>query len=215
VTHLIVTYGYFAVAFLVGIESFGIPLPGETILVAAALYAGHTHRLSVWVLFAVAAAAAIVGDNIGFALGHKGGYRLIRRYGHYIRLDEQKLEVGRDLFDRHGPKVVFFGRFVSILRTYAAFLAGANRMAWRKFLTYNAAGGIVWAATYTFASYNLGSAFSSAQTTITVALAAAAAVAITAAILLLRRQSEKTGLIAQGAAPGPVTSPLFAAAAAV
>jgi len=125
-THLITTYGYFAVAFLVGIESLGIPLPGETILVAAAVYAGHTHRLSVWVLFAVAAAAAIAGDNIGFALGHKGGYRLIRRYGHYIRLDEQKLKVGRYLYDRHGARVVFFGRFVSILRTYAAFLAGVN-----------------------------------------------------------------------------------------
>ena len=90
-THLITTYGYFAVAFLVGVESLGIPLPGETILVAAGVYAGHTHRLSVWVLFAVAAAAAIAGDNIGFDLGHKGGYRLIRHYGHYIRLDEQKL----------------------------------------------------------------------------------------------------------------------------
>jgi len=204
-THLITTYGYFAVALLVGIESLGIPLPGETILVAAGVYAGHTHRLSVWVLFAVAAAAAIAGDNIGFALGHKGGYRLIRRYGHYIRLDERKLKVGRYLYDRHGAKVVFFGRFVSILRTYAAFLAGVNRMPWRRFVTYNAAGGIVWAAIYTFASYYLGDAFSSAQTTITVAVAAAAAVAIAAMIVLIRRQYRKLTAIAEAALQGPLT----------
>ena len=188
-----------------GIESLGIPLPGETILVAAGVYAGHTHRLSIWVLFAVAAAAAIAGDNIGFALGHKGGYRLIRRYGHYIRLDERKLKVGRYLYDRHGAKVVFFGRFVSILRTYAAFLAGVNRMPWRRFVTSNAAGGIVWAAIYAFASYYLGDAFSSAETTITVAVAAAAAVAIAAMIVLVRRQYRKLTVTAEAALQGPLT----------
>jgi len=191
VTHLIVTYGYFAVAFLVAVESFGVPLPGETIVVAAALYAGHTHRLSVWAIFAVAAVAAIVGDNIGYLLGRTGGERLIRRYGRYVRLDEAKLQVVRNLFDRHGAKVVFFGRFVSILRTYAAFFAGTTRMPWRRFLIYNAAGGVLWAALYTFASYGLGDTFRSIETELTVAFSAAAVLTIAAVIVVLRRRNKK------------------------
>ncbi|MBO0732243.1 MAG: hypothetical protein J2P57_23485, partial [Acidimicrobiaceae bacterium] len=95
--HLIATYGYWFVALFVGAESLGVPLPGETALILAGIYAGHTHRLSVWAIFAVAAAAAIVGDNIGFWIGHTGGYRLLRRYGHYIRFDEAKLKIGRYL----------------------------------------------------------------------------------------------------------------------
>jgi membrane protein DedA with SNARE-associated domain len=191
VTHLIVTYGYFAVAFLVAVESFGVPLPGETIVVAAALYAGHTHRLSVWAIFAVAAVAAIVGDNIGYLLGRTGGERLIRRYGRYVRLDEAKLQVVRNLFDRHGAKVVFFGRFISILRTYAAFFAGTTRMPWRRFLIFNAAGGILWATLYTFASYGLGDTFRSIETELTVAFSAAAVLTIAAVIVVLRRRNKK------------------------
>ena len=190
-THLIVTYGYFAVAFLVAVESFGVPLPGETIVVAAALYAGHTHRLSVWAIFAVAAVAAIVGDNIGYLLGRTGGERLIRRYGRYVRLDEAKLQVVRNLFDRHGAKVVFFGRFISILRTYAAFFAGTTRIPWRRFLIFNAAGGILWATLYTFASYGLGDTFRSIETELTVAFSAAAVLTIAAVIVVLRRRNKK------------------------
>ena len=84
----------------------------------------------------MASAAAIIGDNIGYLLGRVGGYRLMRRYGHYVRVDEAKMKVGRYLFDCHGGKVVFFGRFVSVRRTYAAFLAGTNRMPWSNFLVY-------------------------------------------------------------------------------
>src|SRR5206468_2285512 len=119
---LIASYGYWALFLLVGAESIGIPLPGETALIAAAAYAGSTHRLSPWVIFGVASAAAIIGDNVGYWIGDKGGYRLARRYGPKVRLDERKLKIARYLFDRHGTVVVFWGRFVSILRTYAAFL---------------------------------------------------------------------------------------------
>lgn len=89
----------------------------------------------------MAATGAILGDNIGFWIGDKGGYRLLRRYGHYVKADESKIKVGRYIFDRHGPKVVLFGGFVSVLRTYAAFLAGTLKMHWRKFLPYNAPAG--------------------------------------------------------------------------
>jgi len=200
VTQLIVTYGYFAVAILVAVESFGVPLPGETILVAAALYAGHTHHLSVWAIFAVAAVAAIVGDNIGYLLGRTGGERLIRRYGRYVRLDETKLQSARILFNRHGDKVVFFGRFVSILRTYVAFFAGITRMPWRRFLIFNAAGGVLWAALYTFASYGLGNTFRSIETELTAAFAAVAVMTITAVIVVLRRRNKK--VLVEVASPG-------------
>ncbi|MDQ6782586.1 MAG: DedA family protein [Actinomycetota bacterium] len=202
--HLVATYGYLAVAFLVGVESIGVPLPGETILIVAAIYAGRTHRLSVVLIFAVAAAAAIVGDNIGFFIGDRGGYRLLRRYGHYVRIDEQKLKIGRYLFDRHGGKVVFLGRFVSVLRTYAAFLAGTNRMRWRKFLIYNTAGGIVWAGLYTFAAYSAGDAFRKASGTINLVLGAAALTAIIAAILVVRHQAARIAQRAEAAYPGPL-----------
>jgi membrane protein DedA with SNARE-associated domain len=157
-TQFLALYGYFAVAVFVGLESLGIPLPGESILIAAALYAGSTHRLNIVAVAAVAAVAAVVGDNIGYAIGRRGGMRLLKRYGHYVRLTEPRLTVGLYLFQRHGGKVVFFGRFVSVLRTYAAFLAGASRMSWRRFVVANTAGGVIWAAVCAIGAYALGSA---------------------------------------------------------
>ena len=166
VGHLITSYGYWALFVLVAAESVGVPLPGETALIVAGTYAGTTHNLSPWLVFAVAATAAIVGDNIGYWVGDKGGYPLARRYGPKVRLDERKLKTARYLFDRYGVPVVFFGRFVSVLRAFVAFLAGTSRMPWRKFLPANAAGGIVWAAIYTAASYFAGSALQRASGTI-------------------------------------------------
>jgi membrane protein DedA with SNARE-associated domain len=204
ISHLIDTYGYMAVFLLVGAESLGIPVPGETALIVAGTYAGHTHRLNPWIIFLVASAAAIIGDNIGFWIGDKGGYRLARRYGHLVRLDEHKLKIARYVFDIHGPKVVFFGRFVSILRTYAAFLAGTSRMRWRKFLPANAAGGIVWAGTYTLAAYLAGNALQRASRTIDLIIVAVAVLAVTAVIFLVRRQIAKLGMLAEAAYPGPL-----------
>jgi membrane protein DedA with SNARE-associated domain len=202
--HLIETYGYLAVFALVAAESLGIPLPGETALITAAIYAGHTHRLNPWLIFAVASAAAIIGDNIGFWIGDKGGYRLARRYGSKVRLDERKLKIARYLFDRHGPKVVFFGRFVAVLRTYAAFLAGTSKMRWRRFLPANAAGGILWAGVYTLAAYLAGNALQRASGTIDLILAGAAILAIVAVIVLIRRQTGKLAAQAEAAYPGPL-----------
>ena len=201
---LIDSYGYLAVFVLVGAESLGIPLPGETALITAAIFAGHTHRLNPWLIFLVAAAAAIIGDNIGYWIGDKGGYRLARRYGPKVRLDERKLKTARYLFDLHGVKVVFFGRFVSVLRTYAAFLAGTSKMRWRRFLPANAAGGIVWAAIWTFAAYLAGNALKRASGIINLVFIGAAVVAIVVAILLVRRQTSKLADRAEQAYPGPL-----------
>jgi membrane protein DedA with SNARE-associated domain len=204
ISHLISSYGYWAVFLLVGAESLGIPLPGETALITAGIYAGHAHRLSPWLIFAVASAGAIIGDNIGYWIGDKGGYRLARRYGPRVRLDERKLKVARYLFDTHGGKVVFFGRFVSILRTYAAFLAGTSKMRWRRFVVANASGGIVWAGIYTLASYLAGTALQRVSGTISWALLGAAAAAVVTMLVLSRRQIGRLAVRAEAAYPGPL-----------
>ena len=153
---LLGTYGYWAVFVFIAIESTGIPFPGETMLLVAAIYAGTTHHLSILLVIVAAASGAILGDNLGYLLGREGGYRLLHRYGRYIRLDERKLKLGQYLFMKHGGKVVFFGRFVAVLRAWAAFLAGTNRMYWPAFLLFNAMGGVAWATIVGLGGYFLG-----------------------------------------------------------
>ena len=139
VAHLLASYGYGAVVLFVTLESTGIPFPGETMLLVAAIAAGTTHQLSIgWVIVA-AASGAILGDNLGFWIGREAGFRIVRSSGRFVRLDERKLKLGHYLFLKHGGKVVFFGRFVTVLRTWAAFLAGTNQMLWPRFLLFNAA----------------------------------------------------------------------------
>jgi membrane protein DedA with SNARE-associated domain len=204
IDHLVTTYGYVAVFCFVALESFGVPLPGETALVAAATYAGATHHLNVWVVFAVGAAAAIIGDTAGYWIGNKGGYRLLRRWGRYIRVDEPKIKVARYLFARHGGKVVFFGRFVAVLRTYAAFLAGTTRMPYRRFLAFNAAGGVLWTGIFTFGAYFAGATLQRLSTPVNVALAVVAVIAVVAGVLLARRRMGDLIVAAEEAFPGPL-----------
>ena len=158
INHFLPSYGYLAVFLFVMLESIGSPLPGETAVIAAALYAGSAHRLNIGLIALVAAAGAIAGDNGGYWLGRHGGSRLVRRYGHWVRLDERKLNVGRYLFARHGVKIVFFCRFITSLRTYAAFFAGLNTMRRPRFLLANAAADLLWAAACSFGAYALGRA---------------------------------------------------------
>lgn len=203
-THLLATYGYWVVLFCICVESAGIPVPGETALLAAAIYAGTTHQLNIGLIVVAAVTGAIVGDNLGFLAGRQGGYRLLQRYGHHVGLDARKLKLGRYLFLRHGGKVVFFGRSVAVLRTWAAFLAGANRMPWRRFLLYNAGGGIVWATLYGVAGYLLGSAvlrFGGAAGAVTLALGTLATVLVTVS---LRRNQRRLSEEAERALPGPL-----------
>jgi len=202
--HLVATYGYPGVGLFVGLESLGIPIPGETILIAAATYAGSTHRLSVWGIWAVAALGAVLGDNAGFWIGRAGGYRVLRRYGRYLRIGVAQIKVARYLFDRHGGKVVFFGRFVSLLRTFAAFLAGTARMSWRRFLPYNLAGGILWSAVYTFAAYAAGNTLSRLSGTLTWVLGGVAVVVVVVMVILVRRQVDRLLGRAEAAYPGPL-----------
>jgi membrane protein DedA with SNARE-associated domain len=200
-------FGYAAVFGFIAIESLGIPLPGEIMLIAAALYAGTTHQLAIGVIIVVAALAAIVGNAIGFGLGHWGGYRLLVRYGRYIRLHEGRIKLARYLFRQHGGKVVFFGRFVAVLRTYAAFLAGTARMPWPRFLVFNVLGGVVWATGYGTGAYLAGSQIHRLSGPVDLALAGAAVLVVVALILVLRAKEKELTARAEEAMPGPLEDP--------
>lgn len=153
---ILVTYGYAAIFIVVMLESAGVPLPGETILISAAAFAGSKHSLDIRYVIASAAAGAIIGDNIGFWVGREFGTALLSRWGYLIGLDERKRKLGQYLFARHGGKIVFFGRFVALLRAFAALLAGANGLSPLRFFVFNAAGGIVWATVFGTGGYILG-----------------------------------------------------------
>lgn len=190
-TELLRHYGYGLIGVVIGLEAMGLPLPGESLIIAAAIYAGTTHQLSITVVVATAAAAAIIGDNLGFLIGRRIGLPLLRRYGRYVLLTPERLAVGQRLFARHGGKVVLFGRFIAVLRTLAALLAGATGMEWRRFLAANAAGGILWACLYGFGAYVLGHEVERLQGPIAIAFGVAAAVVVAVLILWSRRQERR------------------------
>jgi undecaprenyl-diphosphatase len=147
ISGLVASYGYVVLFFLVGLESLGLPLPGETALVTAAAWAALGH-LSIYAVVATAAVAAIVGDNGGYWIGREGGIALVRRFGRFLHLNESHLERAHRLFERHGAKTVFFGRFIALLRTWTAVLAGAARMPYTRFMFYNALGGVCWSVVF-------------------------------------------------------------------
>jgi membrane-associated protein len=149
--------GYLVLFLLVMAESGGLPVPGETSLIAAAVLASQG-KLQIEIVIVVAASAAIVGDNIGYQIGRKGGRWLLERPGRFHRQRRQVLVRGEPFFERHGPKAVFFGRFLLGLRVWASWLAGATHMPWRSFVFWNAAGGICWATGIGLLAYYLGNA---------------------------------------------------------
>jgi membrane protein DedA with SNARE-associated domain len=136
-------------------ESSGVPIPGETGLIAAAVLAS-LGKLEIELVIPIAAVAAIVGDNIGYMIGRKGGRWLLERPGRFHRQRLEALQTGESFFDRHGPKAVFFGRFVLGLRVWASWLAGATHMPWRSFVLWNALGGIIWATAVGLVAYFIG-----------------------------------------------------------
>ncbi len=149
--------GYPVLFLLVMAESGGVPVPGETALIAAAVLASQG-KLQIEIVILIAAAAAITGDNLGYQIGRKGGRWLLERPGYLHRQRLQVLSTGEPFFERHGPKAVFFGRFLLGLRVWASWLAGATHMRWRSFVFWNAAGGICWATAVGLIAYFLGHA---------------------------------------------------------
>jgi membrane protein DedA with SNARE-associated domain len=158
VTHLLTTYGLVLLFAVVAIESMGVPLPGETAIIAAAVLASTKHHFSLVEVIVVAAAAAIIGDNIGYWIGRLGGRRLLERWGPLKRYADRVLPIAERFFARHGGKAVFLGRFVSVLRVTAAWLAGITDMSWWRFFLWNALGGVIWAAAVASVAYYAGKA---------------------------------------------------------
>lgn len=188
--HVPASLGYGLLFVLVGMESSGIPVPGETGLVAAGVLAGQG-RLSIPFVIAVAAAGAIVGDNVGYFLGRRGLRRLLARPGRFQRRRTQLLEDGERFFRRYGARAVFFGRFVAAARVVVAWLAGAEQMPWRRFFVWNALGGIAWATAIGLLAYWLGSRASSVIAALgygALAVAVVAAIAYLVTRTVMRRR---------------------------
>ena len=188
---LIARYSYGLIGGVICLESMGIPLPGESLLIATALYAAATGNIAIeWVVMA-AAAGAIVGDNLGFIIGRRAGPPVLLRYGPRVGLTAARQRLGQFLFLRHGGKVVFFGRFVAFLRTFAAVLAGANRMPWGRFLLWNALGGIFWTCLYGFGAYLLGNQVHRLVGPFGITMGVIAAGVVVYAVLFVRRHEHR------------------------
>lgn len=188
--HLTQSYGPWLICLVILLEAMGLPLPAETLLIATAAYAGTSHSLNIAWIVVPAAAGAIIGDNFGYLIGRSLGCRLLQRWGPHIGLNQDRLTLGAYLFRCHGGKVVFFGRFVALLRTLSALLAGANRMDWWWFLPSNAAGGILWSCVYGLGAYWLGKQVNQIARPAGLAIGAIAGVIIVTAFVMIRRREQ-------------------------
>src|SRR6202453_1236004 len=186
VEHLIQTAGYPLLFVIVMSESSGAPVPGETGLIAAAVLASQA-KLKIELVIPLAAAGAIVGDNIGYLIGRKGGRWLLERPGLFHRQRLEVLRVGEPFFKVHGPQAVFFGRFLLGLRVWASWLAGATRMRWTSFALWDALGGISWATAVGLIAYLLGHSASHAIEAFGIYGLVAVLLAIVSAVVLHRR----------------------------
>jgi membrane protein DedA with SNARE-associated domain len=184
---LLHTYGYAVLCIVVGLECLGLPVPGETLLIAAAIWAGTTHQMNIVLVMFFAAFGAILGQLAGYWIGWGVGFRLLRHHGRYIGVTGRRLAFGRALFRRHGVKVIIVSRFVVVLRTLAALLAGANHMPWPRFMVANVVGSVAWAVLYGGGAYTLGHAAKHLAGPAGIAIGIVAAVAVVAGVIYVRR----------------------------
>jgi membrane protein DedA with SNARE-associated domain len=185
------------------LESMGIPLPGETVLIMASVHAGDRGG-NVAAVIAAAMAGAVIGDNLGYLLGRQLGFRFLLLYGRQLGFSDARIKLGHYLFMRHGTKVVFFGRFVAILRCLAAFLAGVNQMPWPRFLLANAAGAVVWASVIGLGAFLFGRAFHQIVGPISLAIFVLATIALVWGFVYLRRHEAALEVEAERVLPGPL-----------
>jgi membrane protein DedA with SNARE-associated domain len=200
-------YGYLAVGGFITLEDFGVPVPGETILIAAAVYAG-AGRLNIVAVAVIALVAAVVGDNIGYAIGRFGGRALVLRWGKYVRLTSERLDKAEGFFRRYGGIVVTVARFIEGLRQANGIVAGTSRMPWPKFLAFNALGAALWAGTWASIGYLAGDHITAIYDAVTryslyllIALAAVVAALIIRAVV--RRRRRASGLLPGRLSPCP------------
>lgn len=183
-------YGNIVLGTVVGLECVGLPLPGETLLIAGGIIAGAGHLNIVFVILS-AAVGAILGQMAGYWIGWSIGLRLLRRYGHYIGLTARRLAYGRALFRRHGEKVVIIARFVVLLRTLAALLAGANHMPWTRFMIANVVGSVVWSVFYGVGAYLLGHAAKDLAGPVAIGLSAVLLLVVVGTVLYARHREHQ------------------------
>jgi membrane protein DedA with SNARE-associated domain len=207
IAHLVHVYGLVTVAAIVGLECIGIPSPGETALLAAAVYAGNKHDLNIVAVILTAGGAATVGRMIGYLIGRSFGYPLLLRYGKYVQMTTSRIKLGQYLFVRHGGKIVFAAQFVPVLRTFAGIFAGANVMPWRGFLIANAAGSMLWALIYGYAAYELGREFEQMEGPVVIILAIITAVSVILGGVFVKRHEAELTAEAERAMPGPLIVP--------
>jgi membrane protein DedA with SNARE-associated domain len=187
---IIDNYGYLAVAFMLFMEDFGLPMPGETVLIGAAFYAG-LGQLNIFMVMLVGLAAAVTGDNVGFAIGNYGGRPLVERFGRYVFLTSERIDKAEKFFNRHGGKVVAVARFIEGLRQLNGIIAGISEMKWLKFLLFNVIGAAIWVGAWSLAGYYGGShvnTFLKIETLITIL----AIVAFVGRIIYKRQHKRKT-----------------------
>jgi membrane protein DedA with SNARE-associated domain len=203
-TDLIASHGYWIVALIVALECMGVPVPGETGLVTAAIFAGTTHRLNIWLVMASAAAGSFTGGSIGYAIGRTFGHRFLLKHGQLLHVDEKRIKLGQYLFKRHGGKVVFFGRFAALLRALASLLAGVNYMDVRRFMFFNAAGAMAWSLVFGLAAYSLGKELEQLRRSAALGLTALAVLGAAGAFWFIRRHEAALEAEAEKEFPGPI-----------
>jgi membrane protein DedA with SNARE-associated domain len=204
IAHLISEYGLLVVAIVIGLESVGLPFPGESVLILAGIFAGTRHELNIVWVVVVAAVAAIVGQAIGYVIGREFGYRLLLRYGPYVRVTEGRVKLGEYLFLRHGRKIVVVARFVPLLRSLAGILAGANRMPWLQFLGANSVGAFAWASVFGFAAYMLGHQVEHVAGPIMIAIGVIALILLVIGTRFVSKHEAQLVAEAERALPGPL-----------
>lgn len=205
-------YGYWSILLLVMIEDFGIPVPGETILIAGGIYAG-AGQLNVVAVGIIGFAAAVIGDNIGFAIGHFGGRALALRWGKYIFLTEERLDKTEAFFNRHGGKIIVVARFIEGLRQANGIIAGITGMRWRHFLAYNVVGAALWVGAWVSIGYFAGSSIDSIYHAITKYsyYVLIALVVLVVAYIIWRVRRRRRAAAAEAGRPRPVENATSAA----
>jgi membrane protein DedA with SNARE-associated domain len=149
-------YGYLVVGSFILLEDFGLPTPGETVLITASFYAGYGH-LDIWLVIVIAFIAAVIGDNIGYLIGSRGGRPLLERFGKYVFMTPERIDKAESFFNRHGGKVVIIARFIEGLRQANGIIAGISTMPWRRFIGFNIIGAALWVGTWSAVGYFGGS----------------------------------------------------------
>jgi membrane protein DedA with SNARE-associated domain len=201
---LVHQHGVWLVFALVFLESIGLPLPGEAILISAAIFAGTTQDISIALVLLSAVLGAIFGSVIGFWTGDRFGYPLLLRYGSYIGLTETRIKIAQYLFRREGMLVVLIARFVAVLRSLVGFIAGANRMPFAKFMIANSAGAMVWALFYGLGAYYLGKGIEEFARPFATALAVVGAIVAVSMVVYWRHKEQELAAAAERDIPGPL-----------